>query len=249
MLLLAMSLPSMAQETPPGSDPAARDQMRPAPRPEQALPSAGTPTRAAAGQAAGPDPAAPRRESDPDYAICLLDLTLLGAGYSQEPAITDSRDPACGIARPILLRRPLPGVEIAGGALMRCDTARRLGLWLRDFVLPAAARLPGQPRLTALEPGSTYECRPTIGDQGRNLSEHAYGNAFDIMAFHFDNGSRLAIRPRSDNGDWQEAFQRAARATACLHFTTVLGPGANAAHDQHLHLDSKYRRGGWRLCQ
>ncbi|MEG4644742.1 extensin family protein [Paracoccus sp. APAP_BH8] len=28
-----------------------------------------------------------------------------------------------------------------------------------------------------------------------------------------------------------------------------LGPGANAAHVDHLHLDIKARRGGFRLCQ
>ena len=84
---------------------------------------------------------------------------------------------------------------------------------------------------------------------GTGLSEHAFGNAFDIAAFRFDDGSRFAVEPRADKGDLAEAFQRAVRGAACLYFTTVLGPGANAAHDNHLHLDIKARRGGWRLCQ
>ncbi|MFD2843675.1 extensin family protein [Paracoccus cavernae] len=29
----------------------------------------------------------------------------------------------------------------------------------------------------------------------------------------------------------------------------MLGPGTNAAHDNHLHLDIKARKGGFRICQ
>ncbi len=60
----------------------------------------------------------------------------------------------------------------------------------------------------------------------------------------------VEIAPRDDNGsDMTTAFQRTARASACLYFSTVLGPGSNAAHDDHLHLDVKQRGGGYRLCQ
>ena len=166
-----------------------------------------------------------------------------------QPPITDPEQRDCGIDRPILLRAPLPGIQIPGGAPMRCDTARHLAHWLRDFVRPAAAMLPGQPHLAALEPGTTYQCRATVGDEGTKLSEHAFGNAFDIAAFRLNDGSRIEVAPRADTGDMQQAFQRAVRGTACLHFTTVLGPGANAAHDNHLHLDIKARSSGWRLCQ
>ncbi|WP_258869720.1 extensin-like domain-containing protein [Paracoccus thiocyanatus] len=203
-------------------------------------------------QPAGP-PAPPvhalLREDDFDHSACLLELTLLGADYDEPPPVSDPHERDCGVDRPVLLRKPLPGIEIPGGALMRCDMARHLAHWLRDFVRPAAALLPGQPRLTALEPGTTYQCRATVGNDGESLSEHAFGNAFDIAAFRFDGGLRLPVQPRRDNGDQQEAFQRAVRGAACLHFTTVLGPGANAAHDDHLHLDIKARRGGYRLCQ
>lgn len=134
---------------------------------------------------------------------------------------------------------------------MRCETAWHLAHWLKDFVRPASALLPGQPGLTGIEPGSTYQCRPTVGngDSGGKLSEHAFGNAFDVAALRFRDGSRVEIAPRQDSGDMVEAFQRAIRGAACLHFTTVLGPGANAAHDNHLHLDIKARKHGWRLCQ
>lgn len=190
------------------------------------------------------------RESDAEYAACRLSLSLLGTRYEEQPPLTDPEIADCGIARPILVTQVIPGVELEGGAVMRCDTARALGFWTRDFLLPAAAALPGAPRLQAMQLGTTYDCRARVGtgDDTPDLSEHAFGNAIDIMAFRFDQGEPLPIQPRAGDGDANEAFQRAARATACLWFTTVMGPGSNAAHDDHLHLDVIPRPSGWRLC-
>ncbi|MTH34253.1 extensin [Paracoccus limosus] len=277
-LLIMAALPALAQAPPaprpevdhaPSTRPEARPETHAEAKPPEARPAApADPLTGASADKAAPqgEPTAPKaattpaeppgppqfealREDDFHYSACLLDLSLMGADYSELPAVTDPDQRDCGIARPIMLRAPLPGVEIPGGAVMRCETAWHLAHWLGDFVRPAADLLPGQPRLAAIEPGTTYQCRQTVGNAGEKLSEHAFGNAFDVAALRFQDGSRLEIAPREDSGDMAEAFQRAIRGAACLHFTTVLGPGANAAHDNHLHLDIKARRNGWRLCQ
>ncbi|SMO69352.1 extensin family protein [Paracoccus laeviglucosivorans] len=250
------SPPAAPPETKP-QEPALRFPVQPdaSPSPQPALkypdqPAAPAPQDATQPEASvGPPVHETLREDDFTYSACLLGLSQLGAVYTQEAAITDPDQRDCGIDRPIMLQEPLPGIAINGGAMMRCETAWHLAHWLRDFVRPASAMLPGQPQLAGIEPGSTYQCRPTVGDKGVNLSEHAFGNAFDVAAFTFRDGSRLTIEPRKDSGDMAEAFQTAIRGAACLHFTTVLGPGANAAHDDHLHLDIKARDSGWRLCQ
>ena len=41
----------------------------------------------------------------------------------------------------------------------------------------------------------------------------------------------------------------AATAAPCLHFTTVLSPGSDAAHQNHLHLDVMERENGYRYCR
>lgn len=251
--LALMVLPglALAQEppTPRPTETSSTDRPAPRPAPEPAAKPETTEPAPAQPEPTGPPVHTTLRESDFDHSACLLELTLLGAEYTSAPPLTDPDQPDCGIDRPITLTAALPGVQIPGGAPMRCDTARQLAHWLRDFVRPASALLPGQPRLVGLEPGSTYQCRATVGNDSAKLSEHAFGNAFDIAAFRFEDGSRIAVEPREDSGDLPEAFQRAVRGAACLYFTTVLGPGANAAHDNHLHLDIKARRGGWRLCQ
>ncbi|MDO5642533.1 MAG: extensin family protein, partial [Paracoccus sp. (in: a-proteobacteria)] len=98
-------------------------------------------------------------------------------------------------------------------------------------------------------PGTGYECRARVGGDDGRISEHAFGNAFDISGLRLSDGSTMMIGPRDGSGDMAEAVQAAIRAGACLHFSTVLGPGSNAAHDDHLHFDIAARRGGWRICE
>lgn len=244
-ILLALALwqtaPAAAQDRPPERPAPAEPQPAPRVRPDPV-------------PVFGP-PAPPRwfnlRETDEDYAACTLALSFLGTVYAEKSPITDPDDPDCGIARPIRVERILPDLALEGGAVMRCDTARALGFWARDFLRPAGAMLPGAPRVTGMQLGTTYDCRPRVGtgaDQPK-LSEHALGNAIDIAAFVFEDAEPLTVQPRTDTGDLAEAFQRTVRAAGCLFFSTVLGPGSNDAHDGHLHLDVAARRGGWRLCQ
>lgn len=190
------------------------------------------------------------REDDFQYSACLLALHDLGTVYQEVPAISQPNQRDCGIARPVRVDQILPGITLQGGAVMRCDTARALGFWVRDFIRPTAGRLPGAPQLSGLQLGTTYDCRGRVGGQAQaKLSEHAFGNAIDITGFAFRDAETIPVIPRQDSGDLIESFQRAARASACLFFTTVLGPGTNKAHDNHLHLDIAARNGDWRLCQ
>ena len=191
------------------------------------------------------------KETEQEYAACRLGLALLGTVYEERPKITEPDNAECGINRPLHVTEILPGLTLQGGAIMRCDTALALGFWAQQFLLPASANLPGAPRLTGLQLGTTYDCRARngTGEKQPKLSEHALGNAIDIAAFEFDDGQTLVVEPRQDTGDLLEAFQQAARGSACLYFTTVLGPGSNAAHSDHLHLDVAARNNDWRLCQ
>lgn len=214
-----------------------------------------------AGPAAPPGPATPPkplpppapealREDDFAYSACRLELFLLGATVTEVAPVTDAQQRDCGIARPVRVDRILPGVAVESDAVLRCDTARALARWMDRVVLPAAGHLAGAPRVTGIVPGSAYQCRPVVGDGGApRLSEHATGNAIDIAGFRLDDGTTLAVAPRTGRGDMAEAFQSAVQGSACLFFATVLGPGSNDAHDDHLHLDIKARQGGFRLCQ
>lgn len=187
-------------------------------------------------------------EGDLTYIQCLAALEGLEGDYEILPPQSGEGNPDCGIARPLQVQS-ITGVRLEGGALMRCEIALGLGHWLRDFAIPAIAHLPDAPQLEAVVAGSTYSCRERIGDGSGKPSQHGLGNAFDIAALNFVGGESLPIMARQDQGDHAEAVQGVLQASACLFFTTVLGPGSNDAHDGHLHLDVIARPNGWRICQ
>ncbi|WP_424943458.1 extensin family protein [Aliiroseovarius crassostreae] len=187
--------------------------------------------------------------AEADYTACLADLDALGVSYREGDPITSDDNPDCGILRPLVVDKITTGVAITPAATLRCDAVRSLARWTRDFVLPAARRLEDRGALVAIQNGSGYVCRARNGTSDRKLSQHALGSGFDVMGFTFETGAAIPIEPREADGTMAEAFQDAVRASACLDFTTVLGPGSNAAHENHLHLDVIKRSTGYRICE
>jgi hypothetical protein len=45
--------------------------------------------------------------------------------------------------------------------------------------------------------------------------------------------------------DLRESLKR----STCARFTTVLGPGSDGYHEDHVHVDLAERRSGYRICQ
>jgi hypothetical protein len=128
---------------------------------------------------------------------------------------------------------------------MTCPLAEALARWTVDHVRPEAERhLGSAPRAVSI--GTSYQCRDQRS--GAKLSEHAFANALDITGFTFPDKPAVSVTARS--GDTPEgAFQAAIRAAACGLFTTVLGPGSDEDHSDHLHVDLRGRRNGYRICQ
>ncbi|MGK7727596.1 hypothetical protein MAA5396_02516 [Marinovum algicola] len=230
-----------------------KPQARPADR--AGTPDADEPGRdapLAAGQALAPEtPPKPDRIAmgTAELAACLAALDLLGVQYQTIAPISEPEDAACGIRQPVEVSALPGGVALEPAGQMRCETALALGQWVQDFVIPAAERLPERGALAAIDQGSSYICRRRNSQPDGKLSEHAVGNGIDITGFRFASGAPIPIQPRERDGGMAEAFQDTVRATACLHFTTVLGPGTDATHSDHLHLDVIARSSGFRLCQ
>lgn len=186
----------------------------------------------------------------PQGGDCLAALEALGVTFTRPGPITGEA-PGCGIPDPVQVDQIAPGIALHGTAPMRCETALALAQWTRGFVQPAAAiwAAQGHGALTGYRTGSTYACRARNGDGSGKVSEHAIGNAIDIAAFTFQDSPDLPIAPRASGNDLETAFQRTVSGAGCLFFTTVLGPGSDGAHEDHLHLDIKPRNGGYRICQ
>jgi hypothetical protein len=234
----------------------------PVPATKPADDKAGTPS-AAASEAKDPAPAkqatgdAEKTEQKPAIttpdadevalAHCEAELRKLGAVFDRQEPLNGEN--GCGIEAPYSVDQIIRNVALSPSSQMRCETALALARWTDTVVVPAAEALPGKITLTGINHGSTYICRRRNNSATGKMSQHAIGNAVDVMSFEFKGHDPIPVSPRAGDGSLEEAFQRAVRGGACLHFTTVLGPGTNASHADHLHLDVITRRGGYRLCE
>ena len=93
--------------------------------------------------------------------------------------------------------------------------------------------------LAGLDVAAGYVCRTRNNQPGAKISEHALGRAVDVMALRRTDGSVLRIGGATGP---DAALVARLRAGACGPFTTVLGPGSDAFHEDHLHFDIAERR-------
>jgi hypothetical protein len=126
---------------------------------------------------------------------------------------------------------------------LQCNMAEALAEWVRTDAGPAAATL-GAPLATVTDLDS-YECRGRNNIMGAKLSEHGRGNAIDIGAIKLKNGATFTLTDPQVSRPFREQM----RTLACARFTTVLGPGSDGYHEEHIHLDLAPRSNGYRICQ
>jgi len=101
------------------------------------------------------------------------------------------------------------------------------------------------PPLRVLDNFDSYECRGRNRVRAAALSEHGRADALDIRAFKLADGRELGLTDVKVERDWREKI----RSTACARFSTVLGPGSDGYHEEHIHVDLADRRNGYKLCQ
>jgi hypothetical protein len=155
--------------------------------------------------------------------------------------------PGCGGPDAVLLQRIIlddhTEVEVEPPATLRCEMAEAVTEFVRRDLAPAAAAL-GSP-LRTVENYDSYSCRGRNRVAGAKLSEHGLANALDIRAIRLKDGR--VVKP-TDAGA-SPVFRTAMKTAACRSFTTVLGPGSDGYHEDHVHLDRIERRSGFRMCQ
>jgi hypothetical protein len=134
-------------------------------------------------------------------------------------------------------------VVVSPPATLRCTMAEAVAIWVREDIAPAVLKL-GAP-LRGLDNFDSYECRTRNRVAGATLSEHGRANALDVRAFKLANGTVIGLTEVNVAKDWREGI----RATACARFSTVLGPGSDGYHEEHIHIDLAERRGGYKMCQ
>lgn len=144
--------------------------------------------------------------------------------------------------------RSLSGVNFSPAATTNCGMANTTANWLDSVVQPAADDAFGE-RVVGIDVAASFSCRPRNNRRGGKLSEHGMGNAIDISAFTLESGRKVVVEQGWFGGRDSKSFLRQVRAEACGPFKTVLGPGSDSHHKDHIHLDLQQRRRGGNYCR
>jgi len=135
-------------------------------------------------------------------------------------------------------------VSLAPPATLRCSMAEAIVHWVRDDLAWAALSL-GAP-LRSIDNYASYHCRGRNNIVGAQLSEHGRANALDIRSVGLRDGRHIALTDPYVARDFRERM----RKDACRRFSTVLGPGSDGYHEDHVHVDLKERAPSrFAMCQ
>ncbi|MGC1862698.1 MAG: extensin family protein [Methylocystis sp.] len=189
----------------------------------------------------------------PSLDECVSKLSALGV--SVEAATSPINDNgACNIVIPIRMKRITgryglgSAIQFPNQPLIDCRLAEPLARWIGEVVAPVFAANFTSP-LRAIRTGPGYECRNRTHGATGTLSAHAIGLALDISGFELANGQIISFQ--SGNDPVSDSVLRTIRTAGCGWFTTVLGPGSDAAHANHLHLDIQHHGSDerYRICE
>lgn len=218
---------------------AAQDVPLPRPRPPQA-----EPTIPADKTSAAPPAAAATAQPEP-ASECMVALTPQIAIVTPMPPITGPG--ACGgtdlVRLEAIVLADSSQVPVKPAATLRCSMATAIANWVREDVSVVASQL--NTTLREIDNFDSYQCRGRNRVVGAQISEHGKANALDVRGFRLADGRMLSLTDRDLPPDLRERV----KASVCARFTTVLGPGSDWYHEDHIHLDLAQRRSGYRLCQ
>jgi hypothetical protein len=176
---------------------------------------------------------------------CDLRLSKL-ATFKPLPTLVGAGE--CGATDAVLLDAViLPDqnkVVVSPPATLRCPMAEQIAEWVRDDVAPSVLKKFGSP-VRGLDNFDSYECRGRNRIKGAQLSEHGKANALDVRLFKLADGQSLTLTDVNVNKDWRETI----KASVCARFSTILGPGSDGSHEEHIHLDLAQRRNNYKVCE
>ena len=224
-----------------------------APKPDKTQPSQGaeTPNKPVPGP--GEASQAPREDKPPadDGAACRAKLESAGAAIEIPHDMVLGK--GCAVANPVTLkslRTPAGMISLPGKPILNCNFATKFVTWLADVASPIVIAHE-HAMLVTLSASPGFQCRARVGEASAKMSEHASGNAIDIDGLVLAGGRRIEIASVSDPASPDHRLLMALRISACGYFTTVLGPGSNAAHASHYHFDLGLhgKSANYRICE
>ena len=153
-----------------------------------------------------------------------------------------------GPPRSPLVTGAIGPVGVKPPATLACPIVSALDQWINSSVQPAAMRWFGEP-VVEIKQISAYSCRGMNGNPNAQISEHAFGNALDIAEFLLADGRKVSVQYGWQGMPEEQGFLHDVQAAACAEFSTVLAPGANVYHYNHIHVDLMRHASGRHICE
>ena len=176
-------------------------------------------------------------------AACSVDPRSLGQAQAL-PDIDEGN--GCEVRNRYSLQS-LGDVRFSQPATVNCGFVAPLNTWLDHAVQNSAVDAFGE-RVVSIDVAASYSCRARNNVRGAKMSEHGFGNAIDVSAFTLESGRKVSVLTDWNGAGDASKFLRQVRREACGEFMTVLGPGSDAYHQDHIHLDLQNRRSGEAYC-
>jgi hypothetical protein len=203
----------------------------PRPRPDPAAVTPAEPTEAVEGDVTPQEVVPPR--------IYQTACPAVMAGLVAAEALPPISEGQCGLQSPLSITavgvngRMVPLSSPVTGS---CGLATVLPQWVQavDGYLWAHDNT----TVESVTVGTSYMCRNVNNAATGNLSDHAFGDALDVVGFKLMDGRSISVLEGWPGSEEQGSrIVRYAHDAACSLFMTTLGPESNALHHDHLHLD------------
>jgi hypothetical protein len=169
---------------------------------------------------------------------CRRRLRQLGVTWRDLAPINDGG--SCRVDHPVQITSLAGNVQMKPAATLSCEMAATFAEWTRNELQPAA-RWRYFSGVGTINQGSSYSCRRIAGTS--TPSQHSRGNALDVRSFTLRNGRDIDVAKPGWFSFRERGLLNNVRSGGCNYFSTVLGPGYNAAHADHFHFDIKDRNG------
>jgi hypothetical protein len=196
----------------------------------------------------------PRQQEEEPAADDIPDDAMLPDRHKAPPSRQSARPlspspryepPKLGPARPVDVSQVK--ATVSPPATLACPMVTALDKWVSESVQPAAMKWFRQP-VVEIKQISSYSCRGMVGG-GHHISEHAFGNALDVAGFTLADGRKVLVKTGWHGRPEEAGFLHDVQGAACDVFSTVLAPGYNRYHYDHIHVDLMRRASGRTPCR
>ncbi|MEP7032007.1 MAG: extensin family protein, partial [Pseudolabrys sp.] len=127
-------------------------------------------------------------------------------------------------------------IALRPAPVLRCELAEQLSTWVIGEAHPRITK--AGMALKSVTIADDYDCRGRNRVRGAKMSEHGMGNAVDLYGFVLADKRVIKLTDKTVPKELRAGL----RESACARFTTVLGPGSDGYHEEHIHFDLAARR-------